>query len=312
VSIGGVQFCDLFPPNAHRLHPFIYHRMYLGWDAKGINEEVSSTLQCADLCRTNNCESLAIPEASIIHTVLDATNNPGQNSFLEVSQSASSSNKCRASAKDIAQGILPSLKRIVDQDRAAQGDQSEGISPEITPTLRDKPDSHCDPLAVTFDPYGSDYFCKLCRKELSNSYFHCDGCEELLSRDFNICTSCYKEEKFKTFVRMHPKDSSRKSDINHLPAENNLSSKACNSRQGSCRVCRERKNCSLCKHCSCDCHERFTMHFRFMSPEQLTELLQDCSATSALADPAPSLDANQQGSQTQFAVTVHDVEEFHH
>ena len=57
--------------------------------------------------------------------------------------------------------------------------------------------THEDSMCFSVNPYGnSDFMCKLCAKDLSNLYYHCDGCEQLLSKDFNICQQCHSEKKF--------------------------------------------------------------------------------------------------------------------
>ena len=38
------------------------------------------------------------------------------------------------------------------------------------------------------------FVCKLCKEELSNVYMHCDGCEKLLNKDFNICQEFQKTQ----------------------------------------------------------------------------------------------------------------------
>ena len=45
--------------------------------------------------------------------------------------------------------------------------------------------------AYSMHPYGNtDYNCSICFQELTNTYFHCNGCEELLQKELNIscCT----------------------------------------------------------------------------------------------------------------------------
>jgi hypothetical protein len=41
------------------------------------------------------------------------------------------------------------------------------------------------------DPYDSaGYSCNLCYHEVSNTYMHCLGCDQLLTKDFNVWPGC--------------------------------------------------------------------------------------------------------------------------
>jgi predicted amidophosphoribosyltransferase len=55
------------------------------------------------------------------------------------------------------------------------------------------------------DPFGNDFFCVSCHQELGNAYMHCNGCEDLLQKDYNICITCHSDdEKLMTDYQMHP------------------------------------------------------------------------------------------------------------
>ena len=64
------------------------------------------------------------------------------------------------------------------------------------------PESHLNPLTRPIDPFGNDYTCKICDRELANTYFHCEGCEELIKKDYNICEECFTEDRFKCNTAM--------------------------------------------------------------------------------------------------------------
>merc|ERR1711862_31189 len=106
-------------------------------------------------------------------------------------------------------------------------------------TLAKRPNSHENPQKFPVDPYGnSDFMCKLCSQELSNIYFHCDGCEQLLSKDFNICIQCYSEKTYMINYQMHPMNPKRHSTINHTGGFHY-------DRQSRCPC----KNGPVCKYC---------------------------------------------------------------
>ena len=114
------------------------------------------------------------------------------------------------------------------------------------------PNSHENPHLFALDPYGNNnFFCKLCWKELSNIYMHCDGCKILLSKDFNICMECWESQKYKVMIQMHPLNSKKCSTIN---LTGNMSfdhhSQCCPCKNGP--VC---QHCKFCAGCSCKCHQ---------------------------------------------------------
>jgi hypothetical protein len=112
---------------------------------------------------------------------------------------------------------LPGLRFVADQHIAAlQAGPSTSRERGERLSIQQVPDSHENPALCPLDPYGdSDFDCKICRKELSNVYYHCDGCEILLSKDFNICQDCYKEKKFMARIQMHPSNEKRHATLNH-------------------------------------------------------------------------------------------------
>lgn len=123
----------------------------------------------------------------------------------------------------------------------------------------------------SLDPYGSgDFICKFCSDELSNVYMHCDGCERLLNKDFNICTSCHANQLYRDSIQMHPFNPKRKSTLNHT---GNMSQQ----RRSHC-PCKNGPQCHTCLYCigcSCTCHQQFTLNYRFMPVEEECELLKE-------------------------------------
>jgi hypothetical protein len=186
---------------------------YRGFTAEAMNREISSMMECAALNREHRTLSLAIPETSLLHTAKaflarakGMAEQPAVNQLdlqkhlLEFDSSTSLLKNCNNSAmflesepKTVLRGILPSLTHLVARhkadvnkatviaDTANYGENHQKIS------ISKRPDSWENPQVFSVDPYGNDFFCKLCSDELSNIYMHCDGCESILNKDFNIC-----------------------------------------------------------------------------------------------------------------------------
>ena len=87
--------------------------------------------------------------------------------------------------EDNCKGHLPSLRHVVNQGS------------KIGCKEKCVPESQFNPLTRPIDPFGNDYTCMICDRELANNYFHCEGCKELLLKEYKICDKCFTEEKFK-------------------------------------------------------------------------------------------------------------------
>jgi hypothetical protein len=187
--------------------------MYRGITAAGINREIISTLECAALNRKHEKHSLAIPELSLLQ--MARTIAPSLTPSATVigigepvfgnNKAASSYQPVEPSMEEVCRGILPSLDFVVkkhllalDKVKAMKG---TGYGERVT--LVDRPISHENSLLFPIDAYGDGYFCKLCAMELSNVYFHCDGCEKFLSKDFNICQECHADKKYEFDIDDH-------------------------------------------------------------------------------------------------------------
>lgn len=198
--------------------------MYRGVSVGGINREISSVLEAVVLNRKNGRVSLAIPEFSLFQ--MAKMLNPGQatasrlGSFLLFDNEDSSVVATTPDAKTVSRGILPSLRHVVKQQLKTLGNASSSASQSgergKRVTIAKRPNIQEDPMKFPLDPYGLDGFaCKLCSRELSNVYYHCDGCEKLLSKDFNICLECHRDKKFACTVQMHPTNPKRHAGLNH-------------------------------------------------------------------------------------------------
>lgn len=111
----------------------------------------------------------------------------------------------------ILKGIYLGLRQVLAEQiqpfsSTYEGNEgNDGLGEFETLRIQNTPDVLHDPQKVTVDPFGNDFFCMLCHQELGNAYIHCDGCEVILQKDFNICISCHsvKELRQQKF-QMHP------------------------------------------------------------------------------------------------------------
>jgi hypothetical protein len=230
--------------------------MYTGINSEGINREVVATLECTSLNKLNKKMALAIPKTAILHIAKTLEAN------LSLSRSSTEA-EAEADHEKI-KAILPAFRHIVDLDSQVLKKQ-KGVIQSIIPISSE------DLESTELDPYGS-YFCKLCYTELFNSFMHCDGCESLLGRDFNLCIQCHQEETFKDFHQMNPT-----SEDDHVSTMNHTGEMAsiCNCEiKGRKQVKCAGSNCSKCPHCSCQCHTSFTHKRRFYTNDALRELLK--------------------------------------
>jgi len=243
--------------------------MYLGNSSEGINREVVSILECTAINRVFGKMSLAIPELAILelarkHSSL-LMSKISNDTFLAFKKPS-----CAKQAGDstmILAGILPALQVVVGQHVDIT---QETIKKELKGVkIAKRPNSWENPQLFALDPYGnSDFFCKLCSCELSNLYMHCDGCENLLFKDFNICVQCHAEKKYAVKVAMHPcNHEKRHCAINHVGNMAHTRQKRCPCKNGpACSFC------SYCLGCSCTCHTSFTLHQRLLNSHDELEL----------------------------------------
>jgi hypothetical protein len=224
-------------------------RMYTGISSEGINREVVATLECTSLNKQNKKMSLAIPKTAILHIAktLEANLSLGR-----------SSTEAEADMEKI-KGILPALRHMVDLDSRVLENQTGVIQSSI-------PISSQDIESTELDPYAS-YFCKLCHTDLFNSFMHCNGCECLMGKDFNLCIPCHQEGTFERFHQMHNVATvdDRVSTMNHT-----------GKMASTCRCKRKSQcfKCGKCPHCSCQCHCEFIYKRRFYTNDDLKEILR--------------------------------------
>jgi len=191
--------------------------MYRGVTPAGINREISAVLGGSTLLRKHallkkpgDMELLAIPELCLLQM---AKCIPPLGALETKERKGNIYNTTKGG---ICKGMLPGLCVVVDKHiRASDVKESKSKKFGGHLLIASTPDSRRDPQTNPLDPYGSDYTCKICGGELSNVYFHCDGCERLLGKDFNICRGCHLKERFRVGFMMHPSDNKRHARFNH-------------------------------------------------------------------------------------------------
>ena len=221
--------------------------MFKGVTSEGINREVSSILECARLNQRHKLQSLAIPEVALLFLA---------ESFTAEHDQQTTGDSSFPDTKTVLRGILPGLSYVVH--RHASAVLSSRRKRKVA--INSRPNAEEDPSQYGIDPYGNgDFLCRICMEELSNVYMHCDGCENLLKKDFNICVACHSEGGYKISRQMHPFDSKRVSTLNHTGnMKLNRSNTRCPCKNGIVCI-----HCEFCTGCSCKCHQNFTLHYRF-------------------------------------------------
>jgi hypothetical protein len=252
-SLRSVPVCDVRGvQNGNSLDKMLHvlDRMFIGSDANGINRQVASIVECAGFCRIEGrtARTLAIPEVCILKIAAVVAGLSAEQSSRIV---ADWDDVCgRPSWKETAAGILPSLRYIVERDTSVVAGMTVG-----------EPETHVSDWAM--DPCGNEYFCMICDQELSNTFFRCDGCANLLYRDFLICTQCYADgtqrRKVSPSVLEHTDDRLRGGTLYK-----------CVCRAGPCDECTrigvKSKGKGSRRNRACTCHLEYSPRFRFFKP----------------------------------------------
>ena len=247
---------------------------FLGLTPEGINREMASTLEFALRNRKlyKPKQSLAIPKLCLLScckSSIAAIGKVGSTFGIQVDTTPNTVALQRH--RNILKGLLPALEFVVSQEQDGFLKSRSQLQSEVRP--------HSWENSVTFplDPYGnSDYFCKICFQELSNTYMHCNGCEDLLKKDFNVCAECHSDKRHRRFVITSDKDSFVDSSLNHTGGftESNR----------QCGFCNVNERCGSClggRRCCCTCHTVFTLQQRMWNCETLSEVL---TAARAIVD----------------------------
>ncbi|GKY99406.1 hypothetical protein MPSEU_000895300 [Mayamaea pseudoterrestris] len=259
---------------------------FVGADSAGINREVASMVAASQRCRQKEMKLLAPIGHAILQMGLYITNThdlSGKPAGVDNDIVAFAPNE-RLST--VARGILPSLNWVAlrevnsferalaaANDRRTRSRQSRGH--ELVQAR--VPDIQRNPVNLTFDARGNDYFCRLCDAELPNCYFRCNGCESLRN-DYIICIDCYVDG---TYLNEQRRDA-----VSHRFHCGFLSGNV----KGSCS--KKCKSCNICKFgtcCSCRCHSDFTMHMRLATAAHVKQLVRDVATIAG--DPIEHADA---------------------
>lgn len=168
--------------------------MYRGTTVSGMNREIVNCLECAALNRRYGVQSLAIPELSVLQMAKTLVPMTDENPLNSVSllgfhdESGDFADKgYMPKFSTICKGIFGALQYVVKQHiyamNHAENKKCKSFERCKRVSVASKPNAWENPHLFALDPHGnSDFFCKLCQKELSNVYLHCDGCELLLSK----------------------------------------------------------------------------------------------------------------------------------
>ena len=160
----------------------------------------------------------------------------------------------------LCQGILPALQHLVKKEGAV--DQHARVAAELWSyqlSIRTGAIVDLDPRKCPTDAHGSEYYCKVCLKELGNSFFHCEGCE-IMQQCFDICIDCFALG----LDRDYPTRDHTTAVVQH-PSRSNLLC-ACT---GS--VC---PKCHACIQCQCSCHKSFSLNRRWDSVSSLQSVCE--------------------------------------
>lgn len=243
---------DNAPAKAPTCWSIAWDWQFAGVHPEGIYRESVAILESSLLVnKRDGILCLAIPKASLLamaQQVLPTMPSFGMSSISSsITGGGGIGSNVRPSVVEnvnIARGILPALRflvksnaQVIENVRASGGARGKRERGRvcIAPTI----DCDLDPTNQPVDPDGSDYFCKICSSELENLYFHCDGCEDLLNKDFNICARCHENKAWEKSIQMCPTDKQRKATINHTG----------NMTQGRKIPRCPCKNGKLCPHC---------------------------------------------------------------
>ena len=230
--------------------------MFRGVTETGINREISATMSCAELNRQNEVVSLGIPGAALLQMARSISKEKG-----------AGPKPFQPTAEVVCRGILKGLCAVVE---VHEGEITSAREKGILLDIMERSDADQDPLSRGINPYGnSDYTCRFCSKELANVYCHCNGCDSILGRDFNICVGCHSIGKYKVDVTMG-ESKVLHSKQHHTESFRGRAVCVCADpmKAGNCH------KCDGCAACSCTCHSSFSMHYRFFDLQAEKRLVE--------------------------------------
>lgn len=249
----------------------------MGLSEQGINREVAASIECADLARKHKDKPLGKPRQAVIKLASLIPPYWKDDSVRERKRMLTTDDEALRelpSWETIARGILPSLRYILREFESGQqsGKKEDGkILPDIYPNQKN--------YRGFVDPYASWFHCESCHCELANLYYSCDGCENLLRREYNLCLVCYKnDERDPRAVYGGFDDDVETNQINWTPKKHHV---PLDKKPGKvirkCDSKRCRQGSMTCNNCALVWHTEFTQHQRFYNKEKLDEILQNCT-----------------------------------
>ena len=249
--------------------------LFRGFTAIGIDKEIYTSLSSTKICQQHRKVCLGIPETVLLHMA------------KQMVTQIDSKKKQFPAPKTVLQGIKRSLYEVVDihstfysKYQTVGNDTSVNNSgyKKHCVTIAEKTDANTKGYNV-IDAYSNDFMCKICHKELSNMYLHCCGCDKLLGRDYNLCMDCHINKEYMNLHEMHHLESSAtilNAKMNHTGyMPNNVRKDGRRKTKIKCRCNDSVVNCDycrLCTGCSCICHTKFILRFRYMTIEDEIQL----------------------------------------
>jgi hypothetical protein len=182
--------------------------MYRGVTAEGIARETTAILESAYLCRPKELQALASLGLCLHEMVRNTLQIYGERTkamakILDPDQPPKTEPKEGPTSVDICRGLLPCFEHLVKINNEVlekTREQSRDNSGREKVFIRPEPDTNQNPKTTDKDddPYDSNHYtCKLCKTELFNMYFQCNGCKELVRKNYNICHLCHEQKLFK-------------------------------------------------------------------------------------------------------------------
>lgn len=263
---------DFVPPNL--CMSVAWDWLFRGYTATGIGKEIDTSLSSAKVCQKNEKICLAIPERVLLCTAKQM-----------ITQCDSKKHQFPA-PKTVLQGIKKSLIEVVNdhlslysKKQTGGNDVNDNGEKKHRVTIAKNTDAYTKGLDV-IDPYTNDFFCKICHKELSNMYLHCDGCDMLLGKDYNLCVNCHDNRLYENLHEMHHDKKSSKEVNSKKNHTGNMCKKIRKDGRKTntckCKVNVENcEHCKLCTGCSCVCHTNFTLRFRDMTIDDEMQLCEN-------------------------------------
>jgi hypothetical protein len=238
---------------------------FMGCDADGINREVLYSLECASINQRHNRQSLAVSESALLQWVLKLTSKKSS-SFTSLI-GYNSTNVPSAPDFDSKNVVhLAGLYAAAEDLLFRQLQIFSYVHQDISNTHKIAVVTKSDEHDLRIDPYENDFFCKLCHQELANAYFHCDGCDKLLDKDYNICGKCFSACSYQNLCKMHPNKKLLIHSTIHHTGHFTGDSTDCHG-----QAC---TSCKLCVGCSCSCHRSFILRYRFFDEDALNGMLK--------------------------------------